>query len=150
MSNKVFTLKNTEDLSNTIKDLFLPSDSGATVVFLSGDLGAGKTTFVQKFADYVNVRGRVVSPTFNILKEYVVEGGGSQFSKLIHIDLYRIESVEFEDLEALGINDYLSSKGVIMFVEWPERIVDQSLTPNYWIKLSIVSEETRQLSIEKL
>ena len=47
MSNKVFTLKNTEDLSNTIKDLFLPSDSGATVVFLSGDLGAGKTTFVN-------------------------------------------------------------------------------------------------------
>jgi tRNA threonylcarbamoyladenosine biosynthesis protein TsaE len=85
---------------------------GGDVVLVSGELGAGKTTFVRGACRELGVTGPVTSPTFTIGRRYQ---GRLPVS---HLDLYRLEAVEEEDPALLG--DYLTPDAVT-FVEWPER-----------------------------
>src|SRR3989344_2349119 len=71
----------------------------AVVIALEGELGAGKTTFVQAFAKAVGVQEHVVSPTFLILRRYTLHG--SRYTSLIHIDAYRLK--DHTELATLGI-----------------------------------------------
>ncbi len=81
---------------------------------LRGDLGAGKTCFVQGLAAAIGIKAAVCSPTFTIANEYLGENG----LRLIHVDLYRLSGPA--ELESIGWDDYLDS-GDAMAVEWPER-----------------------------
>lgn len=83
------------------------------VVFLHGDLGAGKTTWVRGALRGLGYTGPVKSPTYTLLEPYYLEG-----FNLYHFDLYRLESAE--ELENLAFRDYLDGSGAC-FVEWPER-----------------------------
>lgn len=80
---------------------------GGDVIFLNGDLGAGKTTFVKGFAKAKNVKQTVTSPTFTLLKTYKTDT-----YTIVHIDAYRLEGSSFYD-----ILDYISNDNVI-FIEW--------------------------------
>jgi len=84
------------------------------VICLEGDLGAGKTTFVQGLAAALGVGGRVTSPTFCLVQEH----RGPEGTLLVHMDLYRLKGED--DVLAIGWEDYLSA-GAILAVEWPER-----------------------------
>jgi len=81
---------------------------------LEGDLGAGKTCFVQGLASALHINEAVCSPTFTIANEYI----GEDNRRLIHLDLYRLSGPE--ELESIGWDDYLDS-GDAMAVEWSER-----------------------------
>ena len=83
------------------------------VVCLEGDLGAGKTTFVQGMAAAMGVGGRVISPTFCLVSEH--RGGGRL---LVHMDLYRLRGED--DVLSVGWEDYLA-EGAVLAVEWPDR-----------------------------
>lgn len=83
------------------------------VVFLLGDLGAGKTTLVRGFMRAAGHKGTVKSPTYNIVEEYTIHK-----RLFFHFDLYRL--VDPEELEWIGITDYLQEKS-LCFIEWPER-----------------------------
>jgi len=84
------------------------------VLLVSGDLGAGKTAFVRGLAEGLGLDGDLVtSPTFTLVHEY--RGGRLP---LIHVDLYRLDSV---DLAEIGLDDDLATAGVVA-VEWPERL----------------------------
>ena len=82
------------------------------VVLVSGELGAGKTTFVRGAARALGARGPITSPTYTVGQIYTADGG----PEIAHLDLYRLESLEPED-PAL-IDDYLTPER-IGFVEWP-------------------------------
>lgn len=86
---------------------------GGLIVFLHGDLGAGKTTFARAFLRALGVGERVKSPTYSLVEGY--EFGDRQ---AFHLDLYRISDPG--ELEWLGL-DSLAEPGAIVLVEWPER-----------------------------
>lgn len=88
----------------------------APIIALYGDLGAGKTCFVQGLASALGIKAAVCSPTFTIVNEYIEEG--SPRKRLIHADLYRLSGPE--ELETIGWDDYIRS-GDAMAVEWPDR-----------------------------
>lgn len=93
--------------------------ANATIVALRGELGAGKTTFVQGFARAIHVRETPKSPTFNLAKRYDVPG--TPYA-LWHLDCYRLQGRR--DLDALHMHDVFSDFRNIVLVEWPEKIGD--------------------------
>jgi tRNA threonylcarbamoyladenosine biosynthesis protein TsaE len=101
---------------------------GALLLLLKGDLGSGKTTFVQALAGELGIRENVTSPTFVIQKQYEVPQTGEghpakapgDFERLVHIDAYRLNT--FSELEALGWSNFLLDSKSIVALEWPERV----------------------------
>ena len=85
-----------------------------TVICLDGDLGAGKTLFVQNLAASLGVQGEVTSPTFNLMNLY--EDGRLP---LVHFDLYRLEQ-EYE-LDEIGFYDYVENPDGLVLIEWAEK-----------------------------
>ena len=100
------------------------------IIFLRGDLGAGKTTFSRGFLRGRGHDGSVKSPTYTLVEPYESVPGGPIF----HLDLYRLGDAQ--ELAYLGLSDYLSAKGILL-IEWPERAeaqlppatLDITLTP---------------------
>jgi tRNA threonylcarbamoyladenosine biosynthesis protein TsaE len=93
--------------------------SGATVVVLSGELGAGKTTFVQGFFAGAGIKKRALSPTFVIMRRYRL-APRKRFSHIFHIDAYRLKNAE--QLSSLAFDEMLADPQNLILVEWGERI----------------------------
>ncbi len=114
-----------------------------SVVLLRGNLGAGKTVFARGFARGLGVDEAVSSPTYTIVQEYELAGGG----RLYHLDLYRISGVA----AALdfGIDEFLSEKKSISLIEWPERI--ESLLPENAVTIEIIhqGEAEREIHVRR-
>jgi len=106
----VSSVEATWGLARQLAEELKPGD----VLCLEGDLGAGKTTFVQGLAAALGVSGRVTSPTFCLVQEHSSPNG----RLLVHMDLYRLSSED--DVLAIGWEDYLA-RGAVLAVEWPER-----------------------------
>ncbi len=92
----------------------------AAVVALFGDLGAGKTTFVQGFARGLGIGRRPASPTFVIMRRYTIKKRRSSYAHFYHVDAYRIRKPAAMD--ALGFREILSDARNIVLIEWPERV----------------------------
>ncbi len=129
-----------EDLKPVVSAILadINSPKKAVVLALSGDLGAGKTTFTQELARQLGVTAVVTSPTFVIMKSY--DTTNVAFQQLIHIDAYRIE--EIDEMRVLGFEQILTQKATIICIEWAERI--SSLLPAETINLAFtMSGEAR-------
>lgn len=120
----------------------LPGRAGATVIALSGDLGAGKTTLTQAIARKLGVTESVISPTFVIMKEYSVSSG--QYARLVHIDAYRLESSA--ELERLGWREILADAGTLVLIEWPEKVPEAIPTDALRVSLTHRSDDEREIS----
>jgi tRNA threonylcarbamoyladenosine biosynthesis protein TsaE len=92
------------------------------VVFLEGDLGAGKTTFARSFIHALGFKGYVKSPSYGLLESYAVSG-----MTVLHLDLYRIEDPE--ELEYLALRD-LYDENCVLMVEWPRKGGDHLPAPD--------------------
>jgi tRNA threonylcarbamoyladenosine biosynthesis protein TsaE len=126
----------TEELGGRIAARLRPGD----VVFLSGELGTGKTTLVRGACRALGVPGPVTSPTFTIGQRY--EGGRLPVS---HLDLYRLQTLEGEDPALL--DDYLRPEGV-GFVEWPGAGSGRLDRPALEVRLAHVDEERRRIEVD--
>jgi len=114
--------------------------SRGDVVYVIGDLGAGKTCLVRGIARGLGALPRqVASPTFAILHEYAGEAGETSMS---HLDLYRLKD-EAKDLEILGLPE--SVAGAPVAVEWPGDAIRRLLPPTMEITLEVLSDGTRRL-----
>lgn len=102
--------------------LLLPGD----LVSLSGDLGAGKTVFVQGLATALGVDGRVTSPTFTIVHEY------SGRFPIVHLDIYRLQT--FQELLDLGFEEFMDPSAIVL-LEWGEAV--EQLLPRAHLRLDI-------------
>ena len=137
VSFDVFSFEETEKLGNKIARL-VPS---GTVIALSGDLGAGKTTLVRGVARGLNIKEVVQSPTFNIMKIYLK---GDR--PLIHIDAYRLADLNTD----IGLDEYIGYETGITMIEWPDFIKD--LLPNNMINVNITStgETSRHFEVNSI
>lgn len=98
-----------------------PEKKDATVLALHGDLGAGKTTFTQSLAPLLGVAEYVTSPTFVVMRIYPTSASGT-FSKLVHIDAYRIESLD--EIRVIGFADLLRDPTNLICIEWAGKVED--------------------------
>ncbi len=137
------SLNDTKKIAQYFVENLVPLPDQATVVELIGDLGAGKTTFTQALAQYLNVSETVVSPTFVIQKRYKIFNH-PHFETIIHIDAYRLENPD----EILGLKwkkDIENPQNLIL-IEWPSKI--KTHIPNsHQIYFTFVDENTREIII---
>jgi tRNA threonylcarbamoyladenosine biosynthesis protein TsaE len=113
------------------------------VVVLSGEVGSGKTTFVQATARSLDVEERVTSPTYQIARRYGGAAGGRTIT-VNHLDLYRLEALE--DKDALELDDYLDPEA-ITFVEWASKDALDLIGDPTVVLISYQTPTTRRLSL---
>tara|TARA_Y100000310_G_scaffold335741_1_gene418534 strand:+ start:2177 stop:2620 length:444 start_codon:yes stop_codon:yes gene_type:complete len=116
----------------------------ALVIGLKGELGGGKTTFVQGLAKGLGVKEKVLSPTFLIVKRFELKNK----SNLFHIDCYRIKGVK--DLKGLGLKDMISNPKNIIVIEWYQRIEKALPKDIIIIGFKVVDEDTREIVVSDL
>lgn len=104
-----------------------PQLTGGVILALSGDLGAGKTTFTKGLAAAFGIVKNVTSPTFAIMNVYDLPEAKNGIKTLVHIDAYRLESPD--EIITIGAEDYLGEPDVLTVIEWPEKI--QPMLDNY-------------------
>lgn len=123
----------TRKVGAALAELLVPGD----VVSLTGDLGAGKTAFVQGAARALGVDQPVVSPTFVLVREYRGD------VPVYHVDVYRLDRIQ--EVLDLGFEDLLDPSGVV-FIEWGDAI--DALLPDDHLRVEIISgdEEARLLA----
>lgn len=115
--------------------------NSTVVIALSGELGAGKTTFTQQLAKQLGVTEPVTSPTFTLMKQYTTTD--STYGSLVHIDAYRIESAA--ELVPLHLESVFTAPNTIVSVEWPEHIA--SIMPRNAIAVTMASADQTTRSV---
>ncbi|MDO4182902.1 MAG: tRNA (adenosine(37)-N6)-threonylcarbamoyltransferase complex ATPase subunit type 1 TsaE [Coriobacteriia bacterium] len=128
------TPEETKRLAETLATCLHPGD----VVVLTGDLGAGKTSFVQGIAQGLGLKDHVTSPTFNILVTYE-----NDVTSLHHFDLYRLE--DEEELDDIGYYEVLEDGGVSC-VEWAEKFPECLPDDYLHLTFTICPDDTRKIS----
>ncbi|MFA5870540.1 MAG: tRNA (adenosine(37)-N6)-threonylcarbamoyltransferase complex ATPase subunit type 1 TsaE [Candidatus Paceibacterota bacterium] len=121
-----------------------PPLTRARVITLRGDLGTGKTTFTKGAAKGFDVKKRITSPTFVLIKRFPIQS--KYYKNFIHIDAYRLSS--FHDLEQLEIHSFLNDPSFIIFIEWPERVSSKIVKSCGSVTLKHKTNETRLITIK--
>lgn len=121
MDRTVATLEAFEAEAAHFAHSLAPRAKGATLVTLSGELGAGKTAFVKAAARAFGIDETVTSPTFVLEKIYLLPEGQA-FRRLVHIDAYRLELGR--ELAPLGFDELMRDTDALVMLEWPEKVSD--------------------------
>ena len=137
---KTIKTKSAEETRGFAKDFAKDFLSGG-IIALSGDLGAGKTTFAQGFAQGLGITDRSVSPTFLIIRQYPVPQKKSFF---YHIDLYRMDNINLKDS---GLEEILSDSSNIVMIEWAEKISEYLPKQVTKLNLKRTTADTHEIEI---
>ncbi|MFA6273218.1 MAG: tRNA (adenosine(37)-N6)-threonylcarbamoyltransferase complex ATPase subunit type 1 TsaE [Candidatus Paceibacterota bacterium] len=140
------SLAETEKFAKDFVSKLAPKKDEATLVVLSGELGSGKTTFVQCVARALGVKENITSPTFVLIKKYQFPKG--DFKILFHIDAYRLENGQ--ELAKLGFEEIVANPSNLIFLEWPENVSEVLPADYLTIKFSFIDEATRAIEYRKI
>jgi len=116
---------------------------GGEILALTGDLGSGKTTFVQGFSKGLGLTSRIISPTFILMRKYRASD-----KDFYHIDLYRLEKEVDKEVVNLGVTDIWGKPGNIVVIEWAEKIKDLIPKSAKWIFFENLGEDKRKITIK--
>ena len=116
MTNRTYTIHSEQETKQLAAE-FASTLRGGEVVFLHGDLGSGKTTFVRGVAQALGFSQPVRSPTFTIVNRYPVDREG--IKQILHVDLYRIE--DSDELVPLALEEEMGRPNTVTFIEWAEK-----------------------------
>ena len=122
---------------------FAKTLKGGEVIFLYGDMGSGKTTFVQGFMAELGFLEPVRSPTFALMHTYPVDYG--LIKRVVHLDLYRLN--DRKELRAFGLEEVLNDPATIVLVEWPEKGFPEGWLPTHNIHFKIGINNFRCIEI---
>lgn len=136
------SLKKTKELGAQLAQVL----EGGEVILLSGELGAGKTSFIQGLAQGLGIKEVVNSPTFNIMHLYKYRDQNKS-KTFCHIDAYRLQSGQ--ELIDLGIEEIWQKKDTITAIEWPEHISDIIDFPAIAIVIKALDENKRVFKVIK-
>ncbi len=142
---KTFAQKDIPHVAKELLDILSHArpEQSATVVALSGELGAGKTTLTQAIARELGIVERLVSPTFVIMKLYPIVGHA--WKQLVHIDAYRLNTTE--ELRKLGWTTLLSDPDNLILIEWPEKVPEAVPERATQVKLAHAGDDTRVVTV---
>ena len=136
--NKKFIIHNINELDE-VANFIIKISKNSKIFYLTGDLGSGKTTLVQKICKILGSKDTVVSPSFALVNIY-----DSKVGDIYHIDLYRLNDIE--EIINLGIEDYLYNSNYC-FVEWPQLLKNISPELYYEININIIDNNSRKIEI---
>lgn len=140
MSKINYKIESLQKINAIAKD-FIHLLGNHSVFAFSGEMGAGKTTFISALLSELGEKNQEGSPTYSLVNSYDIPAIG----KLYHMDLYRINS-ELEALD-MGIEEILYSNA-ICFIEWPEKIENLLPKNTIWVYIRKEQDESRILTVE--
>ena len=126
--------------------LKFPLKKKAIVIALKGELGSGKTTFLQGFAKGLGIRDKILSPTFVILKNFQIPN--SNFQHFYHIDCYRIKKPE--EILALGFKEIVSDPQNIIAIEWAEKVNKTLPKESIVLDFKFKKEREREIAVKSV
>lgn len=117
------------------------------IICLNGELGAGKTTFSQGFLRSLGIKGALTSPTFVVMKQYLLGKNIFNLKNIYHLDTYRVES---EDVINLGWKEIVENKNNIILVEWPEKIEKIIPDKSLWLDFKWLDKDKREITFYEI
>jgi tRNA threonylcarbamoyladenosine biosynthesis protein TsaE len=137
----------TKNIAKKIADLLRKEkfSSKATVIGLQGELGGGKTTFVQGLISSFGVKEKILSPTFVIMKNFEVKGKTQYFKKIYHFDVYRIG--DEKEMDIIGFKEIINNPDNLVLVEWSNLIKKTMPKDSILINFEFKDENTRNIMI---
>ena len=132
-------LESLKEFAKVFSKILKPGD----IVYLKGDLGTGKTTFVKNVCRALGVKDDIASPTFTIMREYSLKK-----NKIYHFDMYRI--ADYDELSEFGFEDYIyNNENDFVFIEWPDILEENVDVKHILIEIERIDDETRKYVISR-
>lgn len=144
-----FTTKSAKETKKLGEKIGADLKGGETLA-LVGDLGSGKTTFVQGLAKGLGIDQRVVSPTFILVRKYGIGIRNNELGimNFYHIDLYRLEGDVEKELANLGFKEIVSGTNNIVVVEWAGKAIGVYPENTVWIEFENLGEDKRKITVK--
>ena len=148
MSEKII-ITNSKEETVTLAERFAQTLKSGDFLAFYGDLGSGKTTFIQGLAKGLGIERRIISPTFIIVRTYDQRSKiqGQRFKTFYHIDLYRTASKN--DLLGLGIDEIIQNPNNIVALEWAEKMGEMLPKRRIDVHMEYLGDNRRKISIRK-
>lgn len=138
-------ISNSTNETKKIAAAFAATLKGGEVVALEGEIGAGKTTFVQGLAAALGAEGLARSPTFTVMNVYPTTG--EKIKTIVHVDAYRLRTPE--DLFNLGLEEWMGRADSIVLIEWPHMVAGAEIKNERTVKISMgAAADERIIEIE--
>ena len=132
-----------QQLGITLSQQLLPG----TLLFLSGELGAGKSFLARAIIHAAGYEGRVKSPTYTLVESYDIKTPATAIARIAHLDLYRLSDPD--ELYHLGFDDVLGQHDLVM-IEWPEKAIEQLPEATVEIIIDYLPAEARNVAVKSV